>query len=162
MSVSANSNGELRSLNRVQPIDPAYVQSWAVTLVGDASGGIADVTLNMPQDHAFVPLWFRITDTAATLAGEITMNPQIDVQGVALTSDLVREQVTAINGLTRFDFVPERILWVPDPGGACTVRCRIPNPGVAQSNQSAGQVYLWPVNEVRSLSPRQLWYFLQH
>ncbi len=161
MSVAVTSNGELRSLNRVQPIDPAYVQSWAVNLVGDVSAGVADITMAIPQDHAFIPLWFKANDSAASLSAEIQINPAIDVQGVALSDNLFQDIVTAINGVSRFHFIPERILFVPDPGASGSIRLRMANPTASDSIDGAGQCYLWPVNEVRSLSPRQLWYFLQ-
>lgn len=161
MSVTVSSNGELRSLNRVQPIDPAYVQSWAVDLTGDASGGVADITFAIPADHAFIPLWFKAIDSAGSLVAELQVNPGIDVQGVSLRDDLVEEQVTVISSTSRFHFTPERILFVPDPGAAGSFRVRVVNPTATDTLTGAGQAYLWPVNEVRALSPRQLWYFLQ-
>ncbi len=162
MSVTANSNGELRSLNRVQPVDPAYVQSWAVALTGDASAGVADITFNLPDDHAFIPLYFSGIDNNATTEMQVTISPGIDVQGTALSENITLEVVTAINGNTRFHWECPRVLWVPDPGTSTSIRLRWLNPGAATLVEGAGQVYLWPVNEVRSLSPRQLWYFLQH
>ncbi len=162
MSVNANSNGELRSLNRVQPVDPAYVQSWSVALTGDASAGVADITLNMPDDHAFIPIYFGGRSAAGDLVAQLTIDPGIDVQGSALALDMTSEVIAAINGTSRVSFEPERVLFVPDPGTSTNIRLRWDNPGAATTVEAFGQCYLWPVNEVRSLSPRQLWYFLQH
>lgn len=162
MSVAVNTNGELRSLNRLQPVDPAYVQSWATSLTGDGTSGVAEITCDIPQDHAFILLWFSGVDGAATLALQINVNPGIDVQGTALNENFTAEVVTAVSGNTRFHWEPGRVLYVPDPGSAGAIRLRWPNPGVATLVEGSGQAYLWPVNEVRSLSPRQLWYFLQH
>lgn len=156
MSVTTTLPAALTSLNRREPVDPAYLATWSNAITGDAGGGTATIGVTVPIDFAVVPLYMTAHNDAADLI----------VQFLILTGGLgtLGNQVELAAGLageTRWSWSVPKAFIVPLIGQQVEFRTITANPGAATNMDAAGRALLWPRNEILALPYTTFWPYLQ-
>ena len=160
MTVSVTGSLRVEAYANIDVADPQGALLGTARVAGDASGGFADITYNLPNQFMYVLQMFgadvgHTTDT--TFEFQIITGVVIDAVGEQY-AELIRITGAPSNSMALMD--PNKFLWLPEEASNPRLAVRITNPGAGVNFSSSCRLLFWPHDIIRGVPVRLISAFL--